>query len=612
MKIHFTSYIILVLLAFTLGSCNIMDDSPCTDEPASIGTSVQVGFTLTAGEVSSRAITEGEEPGTGYENYIDIEGKDFRILLFDATENTYLTTFNPTIIRATDNSQYPQTYYVEGELPEAYSNFKLVVLANWGESAYPTNLQEEVTTIDNVCTAAYTYNVTNNTSIIPSAENKIPMYGVKNCTGISLRADLLTDLGTVDLLRAMAKIEVKCNAEGFKLGGVKLHRYNTKGYCAPTGVENDTKTDWEYENDEVYKHEVHIPANSISTSELNFKETEGGFIAYVPEFDNTTDVSERTYIEVSLLHADDKSPVTLDETNIYFCLYDEATGTPTADTDFDIVRNHWYTYTINKVDDGKLIFQYRVKKWNVESSLIGWNVKFKIAAYNNESLGDGKNRRLPPDYDNATVGDDEATYCYLLYPRYDGKQHNGFDYAEDGGRSSYAGFSFQLTEPAGAVWKAYLREPNNGPYDNKPNFAFGKGQYDIDGDGQYDLFNVSTGIARPEPYQIQIKALHAWTDTDIDNPKNKEWGELVEQNGKEIYVDLYITVSLDGVNEYELEINPENVVNTTYWNDGRRFAGDDKYIRIWQLKATKAKDYDELITESNWSIYSTYWNKNTD
>ena len=609
MKIHFTSYIILVLLAFTLGSCNIMDDSPCTDEPASAGTSVQVGFTLTAGEVSSRAITEGDAQGTGYENYIDIEGKDFRILLFDATENTYLTTFEPTIIRATDNSKYPQTYYVEGELPEAYSNFKLVVLANWG--TYPT--MSESSTIASVCTDAasvYNYNYTTE-SFTPSAENKIPMYGVKNCKDITLRADLLTDLGTVDLLRAMAKIDVKCSEslEDITLTGVTLHHYNTSGMCAPKGIYGNT-TDWDVDTGTDCSHEIHLPENVTQGESLPFNKVGESYIIYVPEFDNKTTGVTKSYISVSMEHAD-KSPVTLENTNIYFGEYNTE-GTLQPNTDFDIVRNHWYTYTINKVDDGKLIFQYRVKKWNVESSLIGWNVKFKIAAYNNESLGDGKNRRLSPDYDNATVGDDEATYCYLLYPRYDGKQHNGFDYAEDGGRSSYAGFSFQLTEPAGAVWKAYLREPNNGPYDNKPNFAFGTGQYDIDGDGQYDLFNVSTGIAREEPYQIQVKALNAWTDTDIDNPKNEEWGELVEQNGKEIYADLYITVSLDGVNEYELEINPKNVVNTTYWNNGRRFAGDDKYIRIWQLKATKAKDYDELITESNWSIYSTYWNKNTD
>ena len=580
MKIHFTSYIILVLLAFTLGSCNIMDDSPCTDEPASAGTSVQVGFTLTAGEVSSRAIEEGDVPGTGYENYIDIEGKDFRILLFNATNDTYLTTFEPTIIRATDNSQYPQTYYVEGELPEAYdNNFKLVVLANWGENVYPTNLQEGVTTIDNVCTAAYTYNVTNNTSIIPSAENKIPMYGVKNCEGITLRADLLTDLGTVDLLRAMAKIEVKCNAEGFKLGGVKLHRYNTKGYCAPTGVENDTKTDWEYENDEICKHEVHIPANSISTSELKFEPTADGFIAYVPEFDNTTNVSEKTYIEVSLLH-EDNTPVSLDETNIYFCLYDEATGTPT-EKNFDIVRNHWYTYTINKVDDGKLIFQYRVKKWNVEASQIGWNATVTLAAWNSKSPKE-------PNFTDATVGDEEAVLCYVINPRYN-SAHDGLEAK----KSSYAGFYFQLKEPKGAVWKAHLSDPN---------FRFGTGKYDFEGTD--DKFCASTGIAREEPYQIQIMAPNSWTEGSGFNGELTSWGR--EHNGQEIKTKFWITISLDGVNEYPLVINPVVKDLKTHYNTGRRFAGDNDYeIILWQLKALETpNDFIELLEHYN---YNEWW-----
>lgn len=594
MKIRFISYLTIVLAALLLGACNsIMDDEVCSDQPSDTTTPVQIGFTLTTGDVSSR-VTEGEEAGTGYENYIDIEGGDFRILLFDATDDTYLTTFEPTSIRPTDNTEYPQTYYVEGELSETYdNNFKLVVLANWGN--YPE--LSAASTIESVCNDAasiFTYTA----PFTPSATQRIPMYGVKLCTE-TLRPDLLTDLGQVDLLRAMAKIEVTCSAEGFKLSKVKLHRYNTSGYCAPT--------DWEYEENAVCNHTIHIPENSVSTSELNFViPTENGFIAYVPEFDNKTNTEERNYIEVTLQHTDESSVTLNSDPYIYFCEYNTETGEPIENaSDFDIVRNHWYKYNITNVDDGELIFQYRVMKWNVESSAIGWNVQFKIAAYNSN---DGI--RLEPDYEDATVGDDEATYCYVLYPRYHGTAHNEFDYPDDDGRSSYAAFSFQLTEPKGAVWKAYLREPNNGPYDT-PNFAFGTGQYDIDGDDKYDLFNVSTGIAREEPYQIQIKALYAWTDTeDIDNPQNTTWGKLVEYNSREIYVDLYITVSLDGEEEYELEINPEHVVSTTYWNDGRRFAGDDKYIRIWQLKATKGEGYETLIQESGWSIYSTYWNRN--
>ena len=127
MKIRFISYLTIVLAALLLGACNsIMDDEVCADQPSDTTTPVQIGFTLTTGDVSSR-VTEGEEAGTGYENYIDIEDGDFRILLFDATNDTYLTTFEPTSIRPADNTEYPQTYYVEGELSETYdNNFKLV------------------------------------------------------------------------------------------------------------------------------------------------------------------------------------------------------------------------------------------------------------------------------------------------------------------------------------------------------------------------------------------------------------------------------------------------------------------------------------------------------
>ena len=202
MKIRFISYLTIVLAALLLGACNsIMDDEVCADQPSDTTTPVQIGFTLTTGDVSSRAITEGEEAGTGYENYIDIEGGDFRILLFDATDDTYLTTFEPTSIRPTDNTEYPQTYYVEGELSETYdNNFKLVVLANWGN--YPE--LSATSTIESVCNDAasiFTYTA----PFTPSATQRIPMYGVKLCTE-TLRPDLLTDLGQVDLLRAMAKI----------------------------------------------------------------------------------------------------------------------------------------------------------------------------------------------------------------------------------------------------------------------------------------------------------------------------------------------------------------------------------------------------------------------
>ena len=556
-----------------------MDDEVCADQPSDTTTPVQIGFTLTTGDVSSR-VTEEPEAGTGYENYIDIKGGDFRILLFDATDDTYLTTFEPTSIRPADNTEYPQTYYVEGELSETYdNNFKLVILANWEN--YPE--LSAASTIESVCNDAasiFTYTA----PFTPSATQRIPMYGVKLCTE-TLRPDLLTDLGQVDLLRAMAKIQVTCNAEGFELSEVKLHRYNTSGYCAPTGVDKDTATDWKYEENAVCNHVTHIPANSVSEVSLAFTdtETEDGFIIYVPEFDNKTNTEERSYIEVSLIHTDDKSTVNLEETNIYFCLYDEENGTPTPNTDFNIVRNHWYKYDITNVDDGELIFQYRVMKWNVESSAIGWNATATLAAWNSDNPKE-------PNFTDATVGDEEAVLCYVANPRYNSDRNGLVE-----GKSSYAGFYFQLKEPKGAVWKAHLSDPN---------FRFGTGKYDFEGTD--DKFCASTGIAREEPYQIQIMAPHSWTEGTEFNGNLTVWGR--EHEGQEIKTKFWITISLDGVNEYPLIINPVIEGLKTHYNTGRRFAGDNDYeIVLWQLKALDSP-YNDFIALLEYYNYNEWWN----
>lgn len=584
MKIRFISYLTIVLAALLLGACNsIMDDEVCADQPSDTTTPVQIGFTLTTGDVSSRAITEGEEAGTGRENYIDIANNNFRILLFK-TDNTYLTALKVNRITQTGNDG--TTYYVEGELDKAYTDFKLVVLANWG-TTYADNWTPE-TTITDVCEATYSYSSSFNID-----NDLIPMYGVQTYNNVELRANLLTRLtDEIDLLRAMAKIEVTCSAEDITLTGATLYHYNTSGHCAPANVYSDTADDWGWSDNDVCNHTVHIPTDVSSADNLPFTPTDEGYIVYVPEFNNTG-VETKSFISVSLEHADG-TEVNLDNTNIYFGEYTDE-GTLVENTGFDIVRNHWYKYDITNVDDGELIFQYRVMKWNVESSAIGWNVEFKIAAYNSE---DGI--RLDPDYDDATVGDDEATYCYVLYPRYSNNDHDGLT-----ANSSYAGFSFQLTAPEGAIWKAYLKEPTG-----NENFRFGIGQYDIDGDGTYDRFNVTTGRARQEPYQIQIRAVNSWTEgtsfTDLTS-----WGEQVEQRGEEIYADFYITVSLDGVEEYVLDINaPDESLTDSRWNDNRRFAGgDNKYIRIWQLKATNGTKFDNLINNlpDSHSI-KTWWN----
>lgn len=577
MKIRFISYLTIVLAALLLGACNsIMDDDVCTDQPSDTTTPVQIGFTLTTGDVSSRAITEGEEAGTGRENYIDIANNNFRILLFK-TDNTYLTALKVNRITQTGNDG--TTYYVEGELDEAYTDFKLVVLANWG--TYAANWTSE-TTIADVCETTYLYSSNFNID-----NDLIPMYGVQTYNNVELRANLLTELPTnIDLLRAMAKIQVTCSAPDIELTDVTLHNYNTSGMCAPKNIYNNTAA-WDVDTETDCSHEIHLPVGiTPNEKSLPFKKVDESYIIYVPEFDNT-DVT-KSFISVSLEHADG-TEVNLDNTNIYFSEYTDE-GTLVENTDFDIVRNHWYKYDITHVDDGELIFQYRVRLWNVEESVIGWNpTGFLLAAWNNEEADKKKAET------DATIGDTEAVYCYVCNPGYD-ESDEQYHTLKDG--TSGAAFSFTLQIPAGATWKGGLT--------NNEDFYFSYGEY-----WNGTKHAVSVGRARTEEYQIKIQARHAWTQYeegttpqfDAQNTENGNRFEELQGNGG-VYTDFYIIVSPDGneSNDYKLMINPDNAVNNnkTYYQNGRRFAGPDEYhVRIWQLKATDGIDnYGELFNDS--------------
>ena len=537
MKIRFISYLTIVLAALLLGACNsIMDDEVCADQPSDTTTPVQIGFTLTTGDVSSRAITEGEDPGSERENYIDIANNNFRILLFN-TDNKYLTALKVNRITQTGNDG--TTYYVEGELDEAYTDFKLVVLANWG--MYADNWTSE-TTIADVCETTYSYAID-----FDIDDDLIPMYGVQTYNDVELRANLMTQLtDEIDLLRAMAKIEVTCSAEDITLTGATLHHYNTSGHCAPANVYSDTADDWGWSDNDVCNHTVHIPADVSSADNLPFTPTDEGYIVYVPEFDNT-DVTRQSYISVSLQHSDDNAPVNLDNTNIYFCEYNTETGEPTDNTDFDIVRNHWYKYDITHVDDGELIFQYRVMKWNVESSEIGWNVTEDLCTL----IAEGG------DEQNGTLGDPEAKYCFVCYPRYD-EDYDNHTVLE--AASSGATFTFTLTAPEGAVWKAHLS--------NEEDFHFSTGPISQGNNKK----NATTGIARTEPYRINILANNPWT---TGTSFTDETGNF--EDNEEVKTEFYITVSLADGSEYELPINP--VVENSYYINGRHPGRKDPWER---------------------------------
>lgn len=219
---------------------------------------------------------------------------------------------------------------------------------------------------------------------------------------------------------------------------------------------------------------------------------------------------------------------------------------------------------------GALCLDWQVMPWNKVTSEISWsNVNCQMYAWQTEETL------------NPQGGDAEGLYCLVNYPRYQDKDHEKLEDKKSG-----AAYYFKVDSPTGLVWKAHLTNPDE--------FAF---NYDESIKGSTKC--VSTGIARKDPYQIKVEAKKPWTN-------GTSWTELTNwARGKgtnPVYTDLYVTVSLDGIHEYEVEINPDNAGGM--YQKGRKFAGTNTRIRIFQLQATQGTAYDKL--QSNSGHYTNY------
>lgn len=219
---------------------------------------------------------------------------------------------------------------------------------------------------------------------------------------------------------------------------------------------------------------------------------------------------------------------------------------------------------------GALCLDWQVMPWNKVTSEISWsNVNCQMYAWQTGSTL------------NPKGGDAEGLYCLVNYPRYQDEDHEKLEDKKSG-----AAYYFKVDSPTGLVWKAHLTNPDE--------FAF---NYDESIKGSTKC--VSTGIARKDPYQIKVEAKKPWTN-------GTSWTELTNwARGKgtnPVYTDLYVTVSLDGIHEYEVEINPDNAGGM--YQKGRKFAGTNTRIRIFQLQATQGTAYDKL--QSNSGHYTNY------
>ena len=257
---------------------------------------------------------------------------------------------------------------------------------------------------------------------------------------------------------------------------------------------------------------------------------------------------------------------------IYYQLTDESIEKSqgfTIPSSGNAIRNRELVVYGYFLKGGALCLDWQVMPWNKVTSEISWsNVNCQMFAWHKSSP-------------SATKGDEEGKYCLVNFPRYETDKHNSLL-----AKSSGAAYYIKVDGPNGLVWKAHLT--------NTDDFQF---SYGSSIENQTNC--VSTGIARTAPYQIKVEAKNPWTEgTSFD--KLTEWAKAKGSNP--VYTDLYVTVSLDGIHEYEIEINPDNAEGM--YQKGRKFAGTNTRIRIFQLQATQGTAYDKL--QSNSGHYTNY------
>lgn len=359
----------IALMALLAASC-IMENGPVTCEQTD-GTTLSLHISV-LGDAATRSGTpttsDNYEDGSGLENYIDID--KLQLLFFTSTatkpeDDTFITAieFNPNEVTPEDNSEYPQHWRLVKELADdnellKYKNFRLVVLANWPGKLDESDLTTGKTTIKDICCGDGIANMYDLTVGITGfkKEEPIPMYGVKTCEGVTFRNMAMTNLGEIYILRAMAKIEVICDADGYELTSALIDKVNTKGYCAPEDIYENT---WSGFYDDSFG--VHVSSDwetnedPISMTPVTLEDGSECFRIYIPEYLNSKDACPA--IDV-ILRDEDKNTTT------HYTIYvrDYTKDENVEDSYFDICRNYVYRYTITGFNS-KLELKYTVCPW---------------------------------------------------------------------------------------------------------------------------------------------------------------------------------------------------------------------------------------------------------
>lgn len=358
----------LLLPLLFLASCSSDDASETTDTNTK---NVMVQFTISVGNSASgngakrnnatrsgNAATRADgdvdwtrytpnEEGVGVENRLEVN--HLHVLLYTTDSNGNLSQLAGQVRNLTlSTTSDAEVYNVFGEMTiptdrlindETFQG-RLVIFANTDNS---TN-DWSVSNLDNITygySADYSVGSPSNLSL-----NSIPMWGMSAVQTISLKGGQYNDLGTVDLLRSMAKVRVHLTAKmrerGFRFDQILFNRYNTSGCVMPSLANVNALSSSQSTRNLTYSNSLHLPQSvTAATTPLSFLENEGDTVSqtlYLPEY---SDAANPASITVTVRGGSGVSSFTRTAS---FDVAAYKNGGKTGN--MDIVRNHDYEFYI--------------------------------------------------------------------------------------------------------------------------------------------------------------------------------------------------------------------------------------------------------------------------
>lgn len=394
------------VLGMLAASCSQVIEDPVGDSECNQGTGkVQIMFTIAMDKESLQSRTTWgntytSDNGSGIDNIIE----SLQVLLFKNDDNgTFISEVEKKILRQLSEGVYEFVGELSINSDAIDANKKLdckvMVLAN-GE-VNPNNVENlaSSTATGALITEAFTFNAN---------PNRIPMWGIASYVYISDTDDtrlnmvegIRNNIGTIHMLRAMAKVEVIMANNDYEIDNIALKNYNNSGWTLPNNWKTTGNTQALNRTD-CFRPSRNYQEGSISFID-NVKDVtiEGNtykcYTIYTTEYQNIAPNSQ-TSVTPSYIN------VTINGTiyPIYFKNYTNGVTSETAEA-YNIIRNHIYRYTITDVND-ELDFTLNVAPWTLVEKTIDYESETISGTKDDEGLG----------WSSCTTGTD-PTEIYML------------------------------------------------------------------------------------------------------------------------------------------------------------------------------------------------------